>query len=290
MAVPGDVTKAADILLGPHAVREALQAGSRQVDKIFLARDLKGAVAREILGLARQAGVPFKALDRRALSAMAAGLKHQGVVAAVAAVRYRDLPDLLDIAERSGRPPLLLILDGVVDPRNVGALARTAEAAGAHGLLLLRYHAAGVTPSAEKAAAGAFEHLAVARVTNLDQALSSLKAAGLWVVGADPAAPLPCTRADLSGPLALVVGGEGRGLRALTRARCDLLVRIPTLGRLRSLNASVAGGILLYEVLRQRLRQEDGPDGGRGTALAPTGGPRPGVEGGKTLPGRKDLP
>lgn len=280
MADPGQVREAGDTLLGPHAVREALKAGSRQVDKIFLARDLRGAVAREILGLARQAGVPVKALDRRALSALAAGLNHQGVLAAVAAVRYRELPDLLEMAGRSGRPPLLLVLDAVVDPRNVGALARTAEAAGAHGLVLLRHHAAGVTPAAAKAAAGAFEYLPVARVGNLDQALASFQAAGLWVVGADPAAPLLCNAADLTGPLALVVGGEGRGLRTLTRQRCDLLVRIPTVGRLPSLNASVAGGILLYEVVRQRLREGQAREAGEGEGPVAAGEPEHRAHGG----------
>lgn len=252
MAAPEQVREAEDTLLGPRAVREALRAGTRQVEKIFLARDLKGAVAREILGLARQAGVPVKTLDRRALGALVPGETHQGVVAAVAAVRYRDLADLLEGARRSRQTPLLVVLDAVVDPRNVGALARTAEAAGAHGLVLLRHHAAGVTPAAAKAAAGAFEYLPVARVGNLDQALTSLKEAGLWVVGADPAGPVACHAADLTGPLALVVGGEGKGLRALTRQRCDVLVRIPTVGHLDTLNASVAGGILLYEILRQR--------------------------------------
>jgi 23S rRNA (guanosine2251-2'-O)-methyltransferase len=293
MAAPDHLREAEDTLLGPHAVREALRAGSRQVDKIFLARDLRGAVTREILNLARQAGVPVKALDRRALSALVPGLNHQGVVAAVAAVPYRELPDLLDAAKGSGRPPLLLVLDAVVDPRNVGALARTAEAAGAHGLVLLRHHAAGVTPAAAKAAAGAFEHLPVARVGNLDQALASLQGAGLWVVGADPAAPLSCDAADLTGPIALVVGGEGKGLRPLTRRRCDLLVRIPTMGRLPSLNASVAGGILLYEVVRQRLRQ--GPQGQGGQPDRPGSPLEAGRGGGRGAgegkpPAKKNLP
>jgi len=238
------------VICGRNPVREALRAG-RPVHKIIVAGKGNGAL-REIAALARARGVPVLFADRAALDRLTGGVRHQGVAALAAPVGYVDPDGLVAGKEK----PLLVALAGVQDPRNLGAVVRTAEAAGADGVVIPARRAAGITPAAEKAAAGALAHLPVARVTNLARFLEQMKGKGLWVVGADPEAEQVYWDADLRGPLVLVVGGEEAGLGRVVRAACDLLVRVPMTGKVGSLNASVAAALLIYEVLRQR--RQDG--------------------------------
>ena len=237
---------------GRQAVRETLRARRRRATRLLLAEGARetGIVA-EIVALSRQAGCALQRVERRELDRL--GVKHQGVVLEASPYPYVDLAAILALAEQRGEPPLLLVLDHLEDPRNVGALLRTAEAAGVHGAVLPKRRSAAITPAASDASAGAVEHLLVARVTNLARTLTELKQAGLWVAGLEslPEA-LPYEAVDLSGPLALVVGSEGRGLSRLVRERCDWLLKLPLRGRVGSLNAAVAGSIVLYWVVRCR--------------------------------------
>jgi 23S rRNA (guanosine2251-2'-O)-methyltransferase len=241
-----------ELIYGRNAVLEALRGG-RQVEKILLAAGAHGA-ATHVERLAKEHAVPLETVERRELDRLAAGANHQGVVALVAAFAYVALDDLLAQARQRGEP-LLLLLDSVQDPQNLGTLLRTAEAVGAHGVVIPQHRAVGVTAAVVKASAGAIEHLPVAQVTNLTQTIEQLKAAGVWVVGVEntPQAQ-PYDQADLNRPLALVVGSEGRGLSRLVRQHCDFLVRLPMRGHVGSLNVAVAGSIVLYEAWRQQIR------------------------------------
>ncbi len=240
-----------DRLTGVHAVREALRAG-RPLDRVVIARGRHGERIAEILRLARSRGVPVRFERRELLDRMAGGTHHQGVVALTAAETTVALDDLL---ARASPPGLLVVLDGVEDPRNLGAVIRTALAAGASGVVIPERRAAGLTEAVAQAAAGALSYLPVARVTNLAAAIERIQAAGYWVVGFDERVERPYTALDLTRPVALVFGGEGRGLRELTRRRCDELAAIRTVGPIRSLNVSVAAGVVLFEALRQRQTQ-----------------------------------
>ncbi len=230
---------------------EALRAG-RSVHKVFLAREGGGRLG-EVARLARARGVPVVKVPRRFFARRAATAAHQGVLALVAPRPPASLQDILHLAAARCEPALVLVAAGIQDPRNLGSLVRSAEAAGAHGLCFPVRRGASLGPAALKAAAGAAEHLPLWPVVNVSQALRQMKEAGLWVIGADPGAGLRLWEADLTGPCALVVGGEERGLPALVRRACDVLVSIPMLGRVASLNAAVAGALLLFEVRRQRL-------------------------------------
>ncbi len=240
-----------DIIYGRNAVLEALRGG-RRVEKVLLAQGAHGAAA-QVERLARERAVPLETVERRELDRLAAGANHQGVVALVAAFAYVALDDLLAQAQKRDEPPLLLLLDSVQDPQNLGTLLRTAEAVGAHGVVIPQRRAVGVTAAVAKASAGAIEYLPVAQVTNLTQTIEQLKAAGVWVVGVEntPQAQV-YDQTDLNRPLALVVGSEGRGLSRLVREHCDFLVRLPMRGHVGSLNVAVAGSIVLYEAWRQR--------------------------------------
>jgi 23S rRNA (guanosine2251-2'-O)-methyltransferase len=241
------------VLYGRHPVLEALRSGTRPIEEVLVA-DPADPRLGAILGLARQAGVRWGRAPRAALAALAGTPHHQGVVARVAARPYADLEGLLAAARGRAEPPLVLALDQVQDPGNLGNLLRTAEALGVHGALLPRHEAVGLTALVAKAAAGALEHLAVARVGNLARALDVLKAEGCWVVGAAARGPdlPPPWAVDLRGPLVVVLGSEGRGLRPLVARGCDALTRIPLAGRVEALNVAAAGAALLYEVRRQR--------------------------------------
>lgn len=246
------------ILAGRHPVLEALRSGTRRIDEILVEGDERGRHL-DILALARQAGVRYTRASRAALTALA-GQGHQGVVARVAPREYADLEDLLAVPRARREPALFVALDQVQDPGNVGNLLRTAEALGVHGVVVPRHQAAGLTPHAVRAAAGALEHLPVARVTNLVRGLDRMKQAGCWIVGAvaEDAAARPPWGLDLTGPLALVLGSEGRGLRPLVTRTCDVLTRIPLAGQVGSLNVVAAGAALLCEIRRQRSARAPG--------------------------------
>lgn len=241
---------AARLVPGLHPVRELLRAGAR-VRQILVAPEREDtAVLAEIRMLAAAAGVPVDDAPSSHLDELAGGAAHQGVVAVAARFPYADLEDLVPAG---GEAALLVVLDGITDPHNVGAIARTAEAVGAHGLVLPRRRAAGVTPAAEKAAAGALAHLPVAEVPNVARALELLADRAVWSVGLDADADTLVYDCDLlTEPVAIVVGAEGRGLSRLAAERCDLLVRLPMRGAVGSLNASVAAAVVLYEVRRRR--------------------------------------
>jgi len=228
-------------------VREALRSG-QPLHKLILARGMTPSVRRELISLARRQGVPVQEVARARFDTLAPGAAHQGVLAVAAEQAYVAVEELLT-AEGS---PLVLVLNEIQDPHNLGAILRTAEAAGCTGAVISTRRAAGVTPAVVKASAGAVGYLRVARVTNIAQTLRFFKENGFWVVGADPGGDRLYWEADLQGPLVLVIGGEDRGLGRVVRGECDHLVRVPMYGRVGSLNASVAAALLVYEAVRQR--------------------------------------
>ena len=237
-----------NLITGRNPIREALRADA-PIDKlIVLDGDLSGA-ARDIIALARDKGIVIQKVSRQRLDGIYSA--HQGMVAFVAQADYSSVEEMLKAAEEAGEAPFLVLLDGITDPHNLGAVIRTAECAGAHGVIIPERRAVGLTPAAAKAAAGALSHMKVARVTNLNRTIDDLKKAGLWVVAAALSGE-DAFSADLSGPMALVVGGEGEGISRLTLEKCDRRVALPMRGKIGSLNASVAAGILIYEVVRAR--------------------------------------
>lgn len=244
--LPGDD----HILAGRNPIREALKAG-RPVEKLLVADgDLSGG-AQEIVRLAREAGAVVQRVDRTRLDQIYPA--HQGMLAYVAAVAYVELEDILSAAEAKGEEPFVILLDGITDPHNLGAIVRSAECAGAHGVVIPERRAAGLTPAAAKAAAGALNYMPIARVKNLNRAIEALQGKNIWVVGTAMDGENAFT-ADFSGPIALVIGSEGDGVARLTLEKCDRTVALPMKGRIESLNASVAAGILMYEIARARAR------------------------------------
>jgi len=207
-----------------------------------------------ILRLAEENDAEVRFVNREALNREAPGVNHQGMIALAAAKQYATLDDILQVPIQQGKAPLYLVLDGVEDPRNLGAILRTADAAGVHGVIIPERRATGLTETVAKASAGAVEHVPVVKVVNIVNMLEELKKAGVWVVGAEADGDTVYWDADCVRPIALVLGGEDRGVRRLVRERCDYLVSLPLLGKISSLNVSVAAGILLYETLRQRSR------------------------------------
>lgn len=227
------------ILSGIHPVAEALRTG-RPLDRILIAKGAAGARMQEVIDLARKAGTPVRFEDRGALDRLAASAAHQGVVALGAASKYADF----DAAAADAK--LLVVLDGVEDPHNLGAIVRTAHAAGANAIIIPERRAAGLTDTVAKAAAGALEHLPVARVTNVNRALEDLKRRGFWIYGVDERGTDDYNRVAWPAPTAIVLGAEGKGLHQQVRQHCDVLVRIPMSGKISSLNVSVAAGIVLF--------------------------------------------
>lgn len=239
-----------EILIGRNAVSEALRSG-RAIDRLLVARGARTGTLLSILAAAREKGIPVKEVDSRKLDALCSGAAHQGVAAQVAAHSYATLDDLFVLAEERGEDPFFVIADEIEDPHNLGAIIRTAECAGAHGLILPRRRAVGLSYAVGKASAGAVEYLPVARVGNLAAVIDELKRRGIWVFCADMDGS-PWCKASLQGPIALVVGSEGHGVGRLIREKCDGVLSLPMKGKITSLNASVAAGILLYEIARQR--------------------------------------
>jgi 23S rRNA (guanosine2251-2'-O)-methyltransferase len=238
-------------LTGFHAVEEALTAG-RALDRIVIASGRHGERLEAIVRLAKSRGVPVRFEDRQQVDRLAGTRDHQGIAALAAAKPAVDLEDLLREKSAQG---LLVLLDGIEDPHNLGAIVRTSLAAGAHGVVIPERRAAGLTDTVERASAGALAHMSVARVKNLVRAMEEIKEAGYWLVGLDERAEKSYTEVDYKGSIGIVLGGEGEGLHELTRKRCDFLVSIPTTGPVRSLNASVAAGVVLFEAVRQRKAQ-----------------------------------
>src|ERR1700757_3410364 len=241
-----------DKLTGIHAVKEALEAG-RPLGYVLVAKGRQDTRAEEIVQLARRNGISLRFEQRAQLARTAGTRAHQGVVAIGAARTAATLESILaNASHENGKPGLIVLLDGVEDPHNLGAIVRTALAAGAHGVIIPERRAAGLTDTVARASAGALAHLPVAKVTNLVRTMEELKEAGYWLVGLDERADKSYTEVDYTSPTGIVLGGEGGGLHELTRKRCDFVVSLPTSGPVKSLNVSVAGGVVLFEALRQR--------------------------------------
>ena len=249
--------EADNIIEGRNAVLEAIRAGTA-IDKLYLARGDTDATLRFIASTARDSGIVVTEADRRKLDAMSRTHAHQGVIAVTALREYASVEQILAAAAERGEPPLLVVCDEISDPHNLGAIIRTAECAGAHGVIIPKRRSAGLTAIVGKTSAGAVSHLPVARVPNLPALLRELKEQGIWIYGAavDGAASLYET--DLTGPAAIVIGSEGAGMGRLVASCCDFLIRIPMRGKINSLNASAAAAVLLYEVVRQRTLSENG--------------------------------
>jgi 23S rRNA (guanosine2251-2'-O)-methyltransferase len=247
-----------ELLYGVNPLLEALRAGERIPAEIVVAEGARDERLRELIELARTRNVTVRRVPRTGIDRAVGNTHHQGVMARVTAARYADVDDLVSsIATRVGSEsePLVVVLDGVEDPRNLGAILRTSECAGVDGVFVPERRAAGLTDTVAKAAAGAVEHVPVARATNLSRLIEQLKERNVWVVGTAADASMSYTEWDWTRPSAVVLGGEGAGLHRLVREHCDVLVSIPVRGKIQSLNVSVAAGIVLYEALRQRSRR-----------------------------------
>ncbi len=238
-----------DVIVGRNAVAEALRSG-REIDRLLVAKGAAGGSVSVLIAKARERGIPVKDVDSRKLEAMC-GAHHQGVAAVAACKEFATLDDLFAVAEQKGEPPFFVVCDELEDPHNLGAIVRTAEAAGAHGVIIPKRRSVGLTAAVYKASAGAIEYVPVARVTNINDAIRELKARGVWVYGLDMDGEAWCAT-DLTGAVALVVGSEGRGLGRLVKEQCDFVLSLPMAGRVNSLNASVACSLMLYETARQR--------------------------------------
>lgn len=238
-----------DLIVGRNCVTEALRSG-RPIDKIFVAKGGAPSLS-PIIAKAKKNGIVIKEVDGKKLDYLSGGAVHQGILAFAAAKEYVSVDDILNIADEKGEPPFLLILDEIEDPHNLGAIIRTAECTGVHGVIIPKRRSAGLSFTADKASAGAVEYVPVARVTNLAQTIDMLKAKGLWIYGADMDGECYC-KANLNGGAALVIGSEGKGIGRLIKEKCDCILSLPMSGKINSLNASVAAGVLMYEFARQR--------------------------------------
>ena len=239
-------------LEGRNAIAEAIKSG-RTIDKVFVADGDTDRSLQRLAAQAKEAGAVVVPVDRRKLDAMSTTRAHQGIIALAAAHDYCTLNDILEEAASRGQAPLIVICDELSDPHNLGAILRSAECAGAHGVVIPKRRSVGLTATVAKASAGAVEYMKVARVTNISAAIAELKEHGVWVYGTAAEGSIPMYQADLKGPAAIVIGNEGDGMSPLVRKNCDQMVSIPMNGRISSLNASAAASILLYEAVRQRI-------------------------------------
>jgi 23S rRNA (guanosine2251-2'-O)-methyltransferase len=252
-AAPGPLPQGAeDRVMGINPVLELLRSGGRPVDALYIDKDKGGKLFGELVTLARKKGIPVKVVPKAALDGMSGALRHQGAVAVVSPKGYEDPYGLVEGALAKGGLPLILILDGVEDPQNLGAIIRTAESAGVDGVIIPEHRAAHLSSAVARASAGALEHMPVGKASNIVGFIGYLKEKGFWILGLAGEAERDYTTFDMNAPLAVVLGGEGSGIRPLVRKSCDALVSMPMLGRVSSLNVSVAAGIMLYEIIRQR--------------------------------------
>ena len=240
-------------LEGRNALTEALRSG-RTIDKVFIASGDTDKALQRLAAQAKEAGAVVVPVDRRKLDMMSTTHSHQGVIAYAAAREYATIDDILEEAANRGQAPLIVICDELSDPHNLGAILRSAECAGAHGVIIPKRRSVGLTATVAKASAGAVEYMKVARVTNLNATMEELKQKGVWIFGTAAEGSVPMYQADLTGPTAIVIGSEGDGMSRLVRENCDMTVHIPMTGNINSLNASAAATVLLYEAVRQRLQ------------------------------------
>ena len=239
---------------GRNAVIELLKS-DRTVNKIMVARGERQGSINEILKLAKQNRIIVTEVDRNKLDTLSETKHHQGVIAFVAPIEYKDVDYILNVAKEREEEPFILIADEIEDPHNLGALIRSAEVAGCHGVIIPKRRAVAVTEVVSKVSVGATEYMPIARVNNINDTIRELKDKGVWIVGTDGSADTIYYKQDLTGPIAIVVGSEGRGMNKLTMKNCDFLIKIPMMGKITSLNASVSGGIVLFEALKQRLEK-----------------------------------
>ena len=244
-----------DQIEGRNSVLELLESG-KDINKIFVTRGEKHGSINKILAIAKERKIIVVEKDKRQMDEMAQEENYQGVIAIVPPFEYVEISDILDTAKEREEDPFVIILDGIEDPHNLGSIIRTAETAGVHGIIIPKRRAASVNSTVNKASAGAVEHMKIARVTNISDAIEELKQAGLWICGTDVSAEKYYYNQDLTGPLALVIGSEGFGVSRIVKQNCDFVVKMPMIGNVSSLNASVAGGILLYEIFRQRMKRD----------------------------------
>lgn len=242
-------------LAGVNSIMEALK-GRRKVQKIFIQEQRGGKRIEELVRLARKKGVYIQYVEKQRLDQMYTVSNHQGVVAQVDSYEYSSTGEVLEYAAMKQEDPLLLILDGLEDPQNLGSVIRTAECAGVHGIIIPRHNSVEITAAVSRASAGAVEHMRIVQETNLVNAIKKLKSGGLWIIGADISGEINYFDAGIPSPTAIVVGGEGQGIRRLVRENCDMLVKIPMTGVINSLNASVATALVVYEVIRQRKSKQ----------------------------------
>lgn len=242
-----------DIIIGRNAVIEALKS-KKTIETLYVANTkLEGSI-NKIIGLAKEKRIVIKEVDRRKLDMMCGGEVHQGVIAKITPFKYSEVKDILDYAKKRNEDPFVIVLDEIEDPHNLGSIIRTAELAGVHGIIIPKRRSASVTSTVYKTSAGAVQYVKVAKVANLNNAIEELKDNGVWIYGADMNGEEFSYQNDFSGACALVIGNEGRGISKLTAQKCDKLVKIPMVGKINSLNASVAAGILMYEVMKVRLK------------------------------------
>ncbi|SMC28936.1 23S rRNA (guanosine2251-2'-O)-methyltransferase [Clostridium acidisoli DSM 12555] len=243
-----------DIIEGRNAVIEALKS-DRTVEQILVSGgDTEGSI-NVVYALAKDKGIVIKEVDRRKLDQISVTGAHQGVIAYVTPYKYCEIDDILEYAKSKDEDPFIILLDEIEDPHNFGSIVRTAEICGAHGIIIPKRRNVGVTPTVYKSSAGAVEYMKIAKVTNINVAIDNLKKKGVWIYGAHMDGEGYCFESNFAGPVALVVGSEGKGISKLTKEKCDVLVKIPMKGNITSLNASVAAGIIMYEILKQRIKR-----------------------------------
>lgn len=242
------------LIIGRNSVMEALKSG-RYINHIWVLEGTPSGSLKAIIAKAKGQGIPVKTCVRKNLDSIALGENHQGVIASASLKKYSSLDDILNLAQSLGQPPFIIIADCIEDPQNLGSIIRTAECSGAHGLIVPKRHCPGLTSAVHKASAGALEHVLISREANICYAIDKLKKLNIWVYGADMGGEM-WYKQDLSGPIALVIGAEGRGISNLVKQKCDMLLSLPMLGKISSLNASAATAVIAYEICRQRIEHK----------------------------------